>query len=74
MDGVIVLQIWHSRCDYSCSDASELKERKRNPYCHRLARYQQSIVDLHAVCGSLSDAYKLFDGLRPLKMGVDRFT
>ena len=28
-------------------------------------------VDLHATCGSLSDAYKLFDGLRSLKVGVD---
>ena len=30
-----------------------------------------SIVDLQATCGRLSDAYKLFEGLRSLKVGVD---
>ena len=30
-----------------------------------------SIVDLHATCGRLSDAYKQFERLRSLKVGVD---
>ena len=33
--------------------------------------FSRSIVDLHATCGRLSDAYKLFEGLRSLKVGVD---
>ena len=30
-----------------------------------------SIVDVQATCGRLLDAYKLFEGLRSLKVGVD---
>ena len=31
-----------------------------------------STVDVHATCGRLLDAYKLFEGPRSLKVGVDR--
>ena len=30
-----------------------------------------TLVDMYATCGSLSYAYKLFDGLRSLKVGAD---
>ena len=33
--------------------------------------HESTLVYMYATCGSLSDAYKLFDGLRSLKVGVD---
>ena len=30
-----------------------------------------TLVDMHATCGSLPNACKLFDGLRSLKVGAD---
>ena len=62
---------------FSCSNTFDLKEGKE---LHIVIAHLginldmligSTLVYMYATCGSLSDAYKLFDGLRSLNVGAD---
>ena len=62
---------------FSCSNKFDLKEGKELHIAIAQLGIQLDMligstqVDMYATCGSLLDAYKLFDGLRSLKVGAD---
>ena len=62
---------------FSCSNTFDLKEGKE---LHIVIAHLginldmligSTLVYMYATCGSLSDAYKMFNGLRSLKVGAD---